>query len=278
MPAFHLKRKSTPVDAAHPALMVERLSVGYPGHRYAIKDLSFRVEPGERVAVIGPNGAGKSTLFGAIVGTLPFTSGHISIHGADCRSSHSYVGYVPQRNDIDWSFPASVFDVVMMGRSRHIGWFRLPSRADHAVVHDILERLSLDGLTKRQISELSGGQRRRVFIARALAQDARIMVLDEPLTGIDQSAEREVVESLEILTNHGITILLSTHHLGYAALHFDKILILNSEILAYGPPAEVFNSEQLRRAFGGALPVVAQGDDLLMFELDATRESRHGHR
>ena len=278
MPAFHLKRKAAQVDAEHPALLVEQLSVGYPGHRYAIKDLSFSVEPGERVAVIGPNGAGKSTLFGAIVGTLQFTAGHISIHGADCRSSHSYVGYVPQQNAIDWSFPASVFDVVMMGRSRHIGWFRLPGRNDHAIVHDILRRLSLDGLVKRQISELSGGQRRRVFIARALAQDARIMVLDEPFSGIDQSAEREVAESLEILSNHGITILLSTHHLEYAALHFDKLLLLNSKILAYGPPTEVLNREQLTRAFGGALPVISHDDGVLMLSVDAKREARHGHR
>ena len=277
MPAFHLKRKASPVVAEHPALLVEQLSVGYPGHRYAIRDLSFSVGPGERVAVIGPNGAGKSTLFGAIVGTLQFTAGHISIHGADCRSSHSYVGYVPQQNAIDWSFPVSVFDVVMMGRNRHIGWFRLPGRDDHAIVHDILRRLSLDGLAKRQISELSGGQRRRVFIARALAQDARIMVLDEPFSGIDQHAEREVAESLEILSNHGITILLSTHHLEYAALHFDKVLLLNSEILAYGSPADVLKKGELTRAFGGALPVFAIDDDLLMLSEDEKRGGRHGN-
>ena len=169
MPTFHLKRKAAPVDAEHPALLVEQLSVGYPGHRYAIRDLSFSVAAGERVAFIGPNGAGKSTLFKAIVGTLPFTTGQISIHGADCYDSHSYVGYVPQQNALDWSFPASVYDVVMMGRCRHIGWFRLPGRDDHRIVKDILRHLSLDRLAKRQISELSGGQRRRVFIARALS-------------------------------------------------------------------------------------------------------------
>lgn len=268
MPTFHLKRKAAPVDAEHPALLVEQLSVGYPGHRYAIRDLSFSVAAGERVAFIGPNGAGKSTLFKAIVGTLPFTTGQISIHGADCYDSHSYVGYVPQQNALDWSFPASVYDVVMMGRCRHIGWFRLPGRDDHRIVKDILRHLSLDRLAKRQISELSGGQRRRVFIARALAQDARIMALDEPFTGIDQNAEREVVESLDILTEHGITILLSTHNLEKAGLHFDKILILNGELLAYGPPGEVLNREQLTRAFGGAIPVLTSENRLLFLPSD----------
>ena len=278
MPDFDSPRANSKDETDTPALLVEHLSAGYPGNRNALKNVSFAVEAGERVAIIGPNGAGKSTLFKAIVGLLPFSAGQISIYGEDCRNSHSYVGYVPQQSAIDWSFPVSVFDVVMMGRSRHVGWFRLPGRGDHAVVRDILEHLSLDELANRQISELSGGQRRRVFIARALAQDTRIMALDEPFSGIDQSAEQEVIETLDILTNHGITILLSTHHMENASLHFDKILILKGELLAFGPPGEVMKPEHLTRAFGGAIPVIAPDDDLLMFSVDEERGGRRGHR
>jgi ABC-type Mn2+/Zn2+ transport system ATPase subunit len=255
------------------ALKVMRLSAGYPGNRHALDDINFSVDAGERVAIIGPNGAGKSTLFKAIVGVLHFTRGAISIYGEDCHSSHSNVGYVPQQSAIDWSFPASVFDVVMMGRSRHIGWFRWPGKDDRAIVNDILEHLSLGDLATRQISELSGGQRRRVFIARALAQDTRIMVLDEPFTGVDQTAEQEIIETLDILTNHNITILLSTHHMQNAALHFDKVLILRRKVLAYGPPSEVLTAQNLRDAFGAAAPVLHHGDDLLMFSVDHNRDS-----
>ena len=273
---FHQSTRN--VDREQPALDVDRLSAGYPGNRQAVDDINFTVKSGERVAIIGPNGAGKSTLFKAIVGVLPFNAGHISIYGEDCHSSHSNVGYVPQQSAIDWSFPASVFDVVMMGRSRHIGWFRLPGKDDRDIVRDILEHLSLDRLSKRQISELSGGQRRRVFIARALAQDTRIMVLDEPFTGVDQTAEQEIIDTLDILTNHGITILLSTHHMENVALHFDKLLILKGKVLAYGAPADVMTPDNLTRAYGGAMPVIAHGDELLMFSKNHDRGPRRGHR
>jgi len=251
-----------------PALHVDGVSAGYRGNRQALDDISFTVEPGERVAVIGPNGAGKSTLFKAIVGVMQISSGRITIDGEDTHSSHANVGYVPQQSAIDWTFPASVFDVVMMGRCRHIGWFRWPRKDDRDIVRDILAHLSLDQLADRQISELSGGQRRRVFIARAMAQDTRLMVLDEPFTGVDQTAEQEIIESLDILTNHGITLLLSTHHMENAALHFDKILILRQRLLAYGPPDDTLTTANLRDAFGSALPVMAHGDDLLMFKVD----------
>ena len=250
------------------ALEAVQVTAGYQGNRHAVNNISFTVASGERLAVIGPNGAGKSTLFKAIVGVLPLTHGHISIYGEDCHSSHSNVGYVPQQSAIDWSFPASVFDVVMMGRSRHIGWFRWPGKNDRDIVRDILEHLSLSELANRQISELSGGQRQRVFIARALAQDTRIMVLDEPFTGVDQTAEKEIIDTLDALTNHNITILLSTHHMQNAALHFDKVLILRRKILAYGPPNEVLTAQNLGDAFGAAAPVLRHGDDLLMFSKD----------
>ncbi len=268
--------KPSPSAARPPALDVCQLDVGYPSKRYAISNISFRVEAGERVAVIGPNGAGKSTLFKAIVGFLPFTRGHISIYGNDCYSSHSHVGYVPQQSEIDWSFPVSVFDVVMMGRSRHIGWLRRPSKKDRAIVRDILARFSLSDLANRQIGELSGGQRRRVFIARALAQDTPVLLMDEPFIGIDHRAEHEIMETLDILTRQGITILLSTHHLEKAAQHFDKILILNGSLLAFGEPAAVLTPEKLTSAFGPTLPIFRHQGELLLFS-QHHRSASHEH-
>ena len=257
---------------AEAALVVRKLGAGYPGNRRALCDISFTIEAGERVAIIGPNGAGKSTLIKAIVGALQFNSGSISIFGEDCYSSHSLVGYVPQQNLIDWSFPASVYDVVMMGRCRHIGWFRLPRRADHQAVREVLERLSLDNLGKRQISELSGGQRRRVFIARALAQDSRVLLLDEPFSGVDQQAEGEIVEALDIMTEHGLTILMSTHHMDNAALRFDKVLALHQgAILAFGAPEETLKPRLLRQAFGSTITMYS--DDLLMMARQRERSS-----
>ena len=268
MAASAIRDMSRAAAGDPPALHVDGVSAGYRGNRHALDGISFRVEPGERVAVIGPNGAGKSTLFKAIVGVMQVSGGRITIYGEDTHSSHTNVGYVPQQNAIDWSFPASVFDVVMMGRCRHIGWFRWPSKDDRDIVRDILEHLSLDHLTDRQISQLSGGQRQRVFIARAMAQDTRLMVLDEPFSGVDQTAEQEIIESLDILTNHGITLLLSTHHMENAALHFDKVLILRQRLLAFGPPDEALTTANLRDAFGSALPVMTHGEDLLMFSVD----------
>lgn len=253
-----------------PALSIYELRAGYPGNRHALDKVSFEVMPGERVAIIGPNGAGKSTLFKAIVGILPFTGGHITIFGEDSHRSHSNVGYVPQHSEIDWSFPVSVFDVVMMGRCRHIGWFRLPRKLDREIVYDILDHLSLHPLANRQISALSGGQKRRVFIARAMAEDTRVMILDEPFSGVDQTAEQEILETLDILTNHGITILLSTHHMQNAALHSDKALLLNKKLLAYGAPDSVLTASNLREAFGGSAHVLPHSDELLMFALDQT--------
>ncbi len=248
----------------YPALDVHRLAAGYPQDRHAISDVSFTVQSGERIAVIGPNGAGKSTLFKAIVGLLPFTMGHISIHGEDCHSSHHYVGYVPQQDDIDWSFPVSVYDVVMMGRSRHIGWFRWASNRDHNIVQALLKQLSLTAIAERQIGELSGGQRRRVFIARALAQETRVLLMDEPFTGVDTSAEQDIMETLDILTEKGITILLATHNMGIASQHCDKILLMNRRLIAYGHPPNVMQADRLRSAYGEGLRVFQDGSESIL--------------
>jgi len=237
----------------HVALDVNNVSAGYPGDRYAIENMTFSVKAGERVAVIGPNGAGKSTLFKAIVGLVPFTRGHISIHGEDCRTSHNMVGYVPQHGEIDWSFPVTVRDVVMMGRTRQIGWLLPPLRKDRQAVTKLLDKLSLSSMANRQIGELSGGQRRRVFIARALAQETDVLLMDEPFTGVDTAAEQEIMRTLDLLTESGITILLATHNLSRAAKSFDKMLLLNRQALAYGTPKEVMTPDILSRAYANAI-------------------------
>ncbi len=246
-----------------PALDVKNLSAGYPGDKRAINHLTFTIQSGERVALIGPNGAGKSTLFKAIGGLIPFTNGEISVMGEDCRSSHAFVGYVPQQNEIDWSFPVTVYDVVMMGRARQSRWFSWWRRDDHAVVHDLLEQLNLSQFANRQISQLSGGQRRRVFIARALAQDSRVLLMDEPFTGVDTAAEQEIMNTLDLLTEQGITILLATHDLGRAGRDFDRVLLLKRQLIGFDTPQIVMQPNMLRQAYGGALTVFQQGDETI---------------
>lgn len=246
-----------------PALDVRDLSAGYPGDKRAIEHLTFAINSGERVALVGPNGAGKSTLFKAIAGLIPFTGGEISVLGEDCRSSHAFVGYVPQQNEIDWSFPVTVYDVVMMGRARKSRWFSWWPSTDHAVVCDLLEQLNLASLATRQISQLSGGQRRRVFIARALAQDTRVLLMDEPFTGVDTTAEQEIMNALDVLTEQGITILLATHDMGRAARDFDRVLLLKRRLLAFGQPQDVMRPDVLRQAYSGALAVFQQGNETI---------------
>lgn len=261
---FQLKHKRESINPDEPALDVHRLSAGYPGDTHAIRDISFTVQASERVAIIGPNGAGKSTLFKAIVGLIPFTMGHISIYGVDCRHSHSYVGYVPQQEAVDWSFPVSVYDVVMMGRTRHIGWFGWAKQQDHRQVKALLEELNLSHLANRQIGELSGGQKRRVFIARALAQDTRVLLMDEPFTGVDTVAEQDIMNTLDVLSAKGISILLATHDMQRAAQDFDKVMLMRGELIAFGTPQEVMTPDVLSKAYGGGLRVFNQGQETVM--------------
>jgi ABC-type Mn2+/Zn2+ transport system ATPase subunit len=246
-------------DHQHPILSVRGVSAGYPSARDAIQQVSFDVQRGERIAVLGPNGAGKSTLFKAIVGLVPFTEGDISIRGEDCRTSHSLVGYVPQHNSVDWSFPATVGDVVMMGRLRQIGWFRLPGRKHWDVVDHLLDQVGLRDLRQRRIGQLSGGQRQRVFIARALAQETSVLLLDEPFSGVDAAAEHEILDVLERLKAEGVTIIIATHDLSLAATRFDRVLLIRQRVIAYGTPAEVFTPAAFQEAYGSHVGVFQNG-------------------
>lgn len=247
------------------ALTVVELSSGYSGQQRAIENVSFEVMRGERVAVIGPNGAGKSTLFKTLVGLIPHTSGHISIHGEDCRTSHSMIGYVPQQNEIDWNFPVTVYDVVMMGRTRKIGWLRRPGKNDRDAVYEALQRVGMEGFSRRQIGQLSGGQKRRVFIARALAQDTDVLLLDEPFSGVDVTAEGEIMTALDLLRDQRITILLATHDLSTAAARYDRLLLLNRRVIASGDPGVVFTAHNLQQAYGGRIGIFEQDGKTIIF-------------
>ena len=244
-------------------LRVEGVTVGYDG-RPVLEDVTFSVFGGEQVAVVGPNGAGKSTLFKAIAGLLLPWSGRISVFGCDPHRERVEISYVTQRSEVDLSFPVTVADVVMMGRVGRMGWLRWPSRADREAVREALAQVGMEGLADRQIGELSGGQQQRVFIARALAQGADLLLMDEPFAGVDATSEQAILELLYRLRARGLTVLLSTHDLNLAADRFDRVLLLNRRLIAQGPPEEVFCPEVLQRAYGGQLAIWEHERGLVM--------------
>ncbi len=238
-------------DERQPLLDVRHLWVEYEGFT-ALEDIDFRLRNGERVAVVGPNGAGKSTLFKAVAGLLSPARGEVRVYGAR-PDRHLCIGYVPQRSQVDWGFPVTVADVVMMGRLAEIGLFRWPRQRDRQIVHEALETVRLADLADRQISQLSGGQQQRMFIARALAQKATLMLMDEPLTGLDAPSRADIFRILDDLQARGVAVMIATHDLEQAAAAFDKVLLLNRRMLGFGPPAEVLQSDRLLEAYGGHL-------------------------
>jgi len=231
-------------------LELQGVSAGYNG-RLALSDVSFQVPHGGQVAIVGPNGAGKSTLFKALVGLLPLRSGRILIHGQSLGQHKDCVAYVPQREAVDWRFPVTVADVVMMGRYNRQGWFQRPSAADRQAVNRCLEQLGIAPLAGRSIGDLSGGQQQRVFLARALAQEPHILLLDEPFTGVDATTQEATLGLLDDLRAQGVTTMVSTHDLSLAARRFEYVLLLNRELIAFGPAHETLSAETIQRAFGG---------------------------
>jgi manganese/iron transport system ATP-binding protein len=211
----------------------------------------MEVPHGSQVAIVGPNGAGKSTLFKAMVGLLPLRSGTIDLRGHDPAAKAEPIAYVPQREEIDWGFPVTVSDVVMMGRYGRLGWLRHPQASDREVVAASLDELAIAHLATRAIGELSGGQQQRVFLARALAQQPHILLLDEPFTGVDVSAREALLELLDRLRRRGITVLVTTHDMVTASQRFELTALLNGRLIAYGPPADVFTQKHIATAFGG---------------------------
>jgi manganese/iron transport system ATP-binding protein len=245
-----------------PILEVSDVTVHYNG-RSGLDKVSFQLIRGERVAVVGPNGAGKSTLFKVITGVLHPTAGEIRVCGHR-PGGHICIAYVPQRSQVDWTFPVSVADVVMMGRIGRLGLLRHPGARDWEYVHQCLEVVGMADLANRQISELSGGQQQRMFIARALAQEAELMLMDEPLTGLDVTSQEDIFRILEELRRRDVTVMIATHDLNLAAERFDRVMLLNVRLLGLGQPEEVFTPERLQAAYGGHLRVIQTSEGLMM--------------
>jgi manganese/iron transport system ATP-binding protein len=244
-----------------PILEVDRLSVRYESG-LALDQVSFHLHGGERVALVGPNGAGKSTLFKVIAGILEPNSGQVSIAG-EGPGGHICIAYVPQRSQVDWSFPVTVSDVVMMGRTSKVGLLRWPKRHDKELVRQALADVDMEAFASRQISELSGGQQQRMFIARALAQEAELMLMDEPLNGVDVQSQEAIFAILDELRRRAVTIMVATHDLDQAADRFDRVLLLNHRLLGFGAPQEVFTAERLLEAYGGHLKLVEDDRQLV---------------
>ena len=241
---------SAATAAAAACLTLEDVTVAYDG-RPALESVTLSVPHGAQVAIVGPNGAGKSTLFKALVGLLPVRSGTMLLRDRAPGKHGDTIAYVPQREEIDWGFPVTVHDVVMMGRYGRLGWFRRPGATDREVVARCLGELGIAELERRAIGELSGGQQQRVFLARALAQEPHVLLLDEPFTGVDVGAREALLTLLERLRGRGITVLVSTHDMETAAQRFELTALLNRRLIAYGEPASVFTQEHLSQAFGG---------------------------
>lgn len=239
-------------------LEIKNISVGYNGTP-VLQDVTFQIPHGARVAVVGPNGAGKSTLFKALVGLLPLRSGQIFIHEIPLGHHLDCVAYVPQRGEVDWRFPVTVADVVMMGRFGRMKWLQTASRTDREVVRTSMQQMGIADLANHSISDLSGGQQQRVFLARALAQQPHIFLMDEPFTGVDASTQEATLQLLDHLRQQNVTVLISTHDLTLAATRFDSILLLNKRLLAYGTPQEVLTPEYLGQAFGTHVLKLADG-------------------
>ncbi|MGJ5630476.1 metal ABC transporter ATP-binding protein [Nostoc sp. CALU 1950] len=233
---------------------VENLTVAYHG-KVALHGASLQIQAGSISGLVGMNGSGKSTLFKAIMGFLKPVTGRVLINGLPIKSvqKKSLVAYVPQSEEVDWNFPVSVHDVVMMGRYGYMNILRIPSAKDQRVVRESLERVEMWSMRDRQIGELSGGQRKRAFLARALAQQGTVLLLDEPFTGVDIKTEKAMIDLLLELREEGHTILISTHDLSSITTFCDQVVLINRTILAYGDTSEVFTEENLSRTFGGSL-------------------------
>ncbi len=240
------------------ALHVEDLTVSY-GDRPALWDIDLNIPPGVLAGVIGPNGAGKSTLLKAILGLVPLSAGHVRLFGHTYAEQRRRVGYVPQRSSVDWDFPTTAVDVVTMGLYGRMGWFRWPGRRERDRALRALEEVGMDALADRQISELSGGQQQRVFIARALVQQPDLLLLDEPMAGVDATTERSIIDILGRLRREGRTIIVVHHDLQTVQRYFDWLIFLNVRVIAAGPIDSVYTARNLRRTYGGQVALLDEG-------------------
>lgn len=239
-------------------LSVKDLTVAYQ-KKPVVRNVSFEVAEGELIGIIGPNGAGKSTLIKAVLGLQPTLTGETLVYGKSYKSQRKLVGYVPQRESVDWDFPTNALDVVMMGRYGHLGLLRRPGTKEKAIGMECLAKVGMADFAGRQISQLSGGQQQRVFLARALAQDATLYFMDEPFAGVDAATEKAIITLLGELKRQGKTVLVVHHDLATVEQYFDSVMLLNGELIAFGPTRTTFTEQRLQETYGGRLTFLKPG-------------------
>ncbi len=254
-----------------PALEVHDLTVAFD-RKPVLWNIDLILPQGKLIGIVGPNGAGKSTFIKASMGILPLSSGYVKIFDKPLNEIRDKVSYVPQRESIDWDFPASVLDVVLMGRYGQLGLFKRPRKADYDIAHDALKKVGMDSLAKRQISQLSGGQQQRTFLARALAQQADLYFMDEPFAGVDAATEKAIVTLLQTMTRQNKTVIVVHHDLQSVRQYFDWIVMLNTRLVASGPTSSTFTSANLESTYGGKLTLMDDVADLIRRENYPSRE------
>ncbi len=250
------------LDAAPVPLSIQDLTVAY--HRKPVLwDVDLDVPAGRLVAIVGPNGAGKSTLIKAAIDLVPRASGRVAFYGRPYRKVRRRIGYVPQRESVDWDFPVSALDVVTMGRYGRIGWLRPVTRKHREAARAALDRVGIADLADRQISHLSGGQQQRTFLARALVQEADLYLMDEPFAAVDAATERAIVTLLQDLRESGKTVLVVHHDLQTVREYFDHVILMNMRIVAHGPMEQTFTRENLHKTYGGKLTLLAEAAEAM---------------
>lgn len=258
-------------QVADPVLEVHDLTVSY-SRKPVLWGIDFTLPSGSIAGVIGPNGAGKSTLLKSIMGVIPISSGYVKLFNQPLNAVRSRVSYVPQRESVDWDFPASVLDVVLMGRYGKLGFFRNPDSNDYTVARDCLKQVGLEAFESRQIAQLSGGQQQRVFLARALAQEADFYLMDEPFAGVDAATEKAIIGILRTMASQHKTIVVVHHDLQSVSSYFDWLLMVNMRLIASGPTQDVFNEKAIQETYGGKLTLLAEVGNLLQKKQIPSRE------
>lgn len=264
---------SLPLRAAEkPAVAARNIAVSYQG-RSVLRSISFEAAPGQLVAVIGPNGAGKSTLLKAMLGLIPCDSGTAEVFGDPISRNRQRVAYVPQTEAVDWDFPVTVDEVVLMGRYGRLGLLGRPGRRDRRIAAEALAAVDMQDYRHRHIRRLSGGQQQRVFLARALCQQADVLFLDEPLAGVDAATEQAIFDLIRRLTHDGKTLLVVNHDLSVLD-RFDRVMLLNQRVVAYGPPADVITDDNMQKTYVGRLAVLDRADAVLRGDQDPLASRR----
>lgn len=259
--------------AIQPALEIHDLTVAFD-RKPVLWNIDLIIPQGKLVGIIGPNGAGKSTLIKSVMGILPLSSGYVKVFDQSLDEVRNQISYVPQRESVDWDFPASVLDVVLMGRYSKLGLFKRPRKADREVAMDCLKKVGMETFANRQISQLSGGQQQRTFLARALAQQANLYFMDEPFAGVDAATEQAIIDLLHEMTSANKTVIVVHHDLQSVTQYFDWVILLNTRLVASGPTATTFTQANLQETYGGKLTLLADVADLIRRENFPNREEK----